>query len=198
MPISRKNSCRKLYTIKGIKEDIQDPTVALDEVKLTKWQIKVQAGQVRRAEREQRILIKEEKAEQAEQLRQKIEKKLVAEKLKALQEKGIPRFVAGVAQNVDGGPVEPWDLNEPVVFDQAVYDGLSKHGKKNYLKCCQIARGEIVPRQKLTASDIADKLSAKSVYIEKCPRCGYENTFPKNPAPDQVLRCSNCGLSSIK
>ena len=81
-------------------------------------------------------------------------------------------------------------------FDQEVYDSLSPRGKKHYLKCCQIASGEIdPPRRKMTIGDISDRVVAKSVYKVECSRCGYENTFPKNPVSDQVLKCSNCGLT---
>lgn len=184
MKKSNKARPRKLYMVKKSKVTTQEPVNALDEVKLTRWQMRVQAEQARMEEREQRRLIKEETAEQALRLRREQEKKLVAEKFKVVAEKLTAFQGRSTLSNFD-----------EVAFDQTVYEGLSAVGKKHYLKCCQIASGEIAPpRRKMVASDVADRLAAKSVYKVECSRCGYENTFPKNPAPDHVLKCSNCGL----
>jgi len=185
MKKSNKSMPRKLYTIKGSKENIHGPANALDEVKLTRWQIRVQAEQTRREECDQRRLIKEEKAGQAKQLRREQEKKSVAEKFKVVAEKLTAFQGRGTLNNFD-----------EVAFDQSVYDGLSAAGKAHYLKCCQIASGEIAPpHRKKTVGDISDRVAAKSIYNVECSRCGYENTFPKNPVSDQVLKCSNCGLT---
>jgi len=194
-----KSKFRKLYTTKS-SQKVVEPVLRQVTALETLDQLHQQRRQLL-AEREQALYQsnKEKKAERARERRKAEKERIVAEKLKAFQERCTLDSEVKPAKSIEGLPkMKLWDLSnfDEVAFDQSVYDGLSAAGKAHYLKCCQVASGEIAPPpRKKTVGDIADRVVAKSVYKVECSRCGYENTFPKNPASDQVLTCSNCGLT---